>query len=154
MPRSLLAVPLVDDAGIAGVMELLDRRDGQPFDLADVELATPLRGGGDGRRPDQPSRSRRRRAAPHAVVALATDEAVTAAGDGADGDALDAAAIDALLEAASEGLAGDDPLWRLADRIARLRAADPDDLDLAVDWLDALLARTERRALAGRRRPA
>ena len=44
-----------------------------------------------------------------------------------------------------------DALWRLADRIGRLRDADPDDVDLAVDWLDALLARTRRR---GRSRPA
>ena len=39
---SLLAVPLVDQVGIAGVMEFLDRRDGAPFDLVDVEVATRM----------------------------------------------------------------------------------------------------------------
>ena len=154
LPRSLLAVPLVDDARIAGVMELLDRRDGQPFDLADVELATRFAAAvtvvARTSHLDRDALGLLRTA----LAALATDPALTAAEDDPDGDALSPAAIDALLEAASEGLAGDDPLWRLADRIARLRAAEPDDLDLAVDWLDALLARTERRALAGRRRPA
>ena len=48
-------------------------------------------------------------------------------------------------------LAGQDPLWRLADRIGQLRDADPDDVDLAVDLLDALLARTRRRSRSGRR---
>jgi hypothetical protein len=52
---------------------------------------------------------------------------------------------------ATADLAAGDPLWRLADRIGRLRDADPDDLDLAVAWLDALLARTQRRARGGRR---
>ena len=42
VPRSLLAVPLVDEVGIAGVMEFLDRRDGAPFDLVDVEVATRM----------------------------------------------------------------------------------------------------------------
>ena len=30
---------------------------------------------------------------------------------------------------------------RLADRIARLRGVDPESVELAVDWLDALLRR-------------
>jgi hypothetical protein len=61
-------------------------------------------------------------------------------------------AIEILVTDVIERLTADDPVWRLADRIARLRAADPDDVELAVDWLDVLLARTERRAESGRRR--
>jgi len=91
VPRSLLAVPLVDAEGIVGVMEWLDRIDGAPIDAEAV------------------------------VTALTAD------------------------------LAAGDALWRLADRIGRLRDADPDDLDLAVAWLDALLARTHRRGRAARR---
>ena len=59
-------------------------------------------------------------------------------------------AIEALLTAASETSADDDPLWRLADRIGRLREADPDDVELAIAWLDALLAQRARRASSGR----
>jgi len=65
---------------------------------------------------------------------------------------LDHDAIEALVTDVIERLTADDPVWRLADRIGRLRAADPDDVELAIDWLDVLLARTERRAESGRRR--
>ena len=82
-------------------------------------------------------RSRRRRAAADRPGARRVRSTATTACDSRR-------AIEALVAAATERLADDDPLWRLADRIGRLRAADPDDVELAVDWLDALLARTER----------
>ncbi|HSD75998.1 MAG TPA: GAF domain-containing protein [Solirubrobacteraceae bacterium] len=145
VPRSLLAVPLVDEEGIVGVMEWLDRLDGAPFDLNDLEVATRV-------------------AAAATATARATGldraagrllrralEAALADATANDADAIDADAIDALVAEVSTELAGDDPLWRLADRIGQLRAADPDDVDLAVDWLDALLARTRRRSRPGRR---
>ena len=62
----------------------------------------------------------------------------------------DSEAVEELVSRAVADLAGDDdPTWRLADRIARLRDADPESVDLAVDWLDALL---RHGALGGRRR--
>jgi hypothetical protein len=68
-----------------------------------------------------------------------------------DPGGLDAAAIDALVERATADLAldTDDPTWRLADRIARLRDVDPDALELAIDWLDALLRRRGREGFRG-----
>ncbi len=141
LPTSLLAVPLVDGAGIVGVMELLDRRDGAPFDLADVELAT-------------------RMAAAATAIVRATrldrevgtvlQSVLSTIGD-AGGAGLDAADLEALLAEIGDRLSIEDGLWRLADRIGRLRTADPDDLDLIVAWLDALLARSGRRTLSGRR---
>jgi hypothetical protein len=57
-----------------------------------------------------------------------------------DATAPDAAAVEALVSRATDGLArDDDPTWALTDRIARLRDVDPDAVELAVDWLDALL---------------
>jgi GAF domain-containing protein len=146
VPRALLAVPLVDDAGTVGVMELLDRRDGEVFGLADVEVATRLASAAT-------AVARASRVDREASGLLRTALAATA-GAANDGDtAVDPDAIDDLISMASERLGGDDdPLWRLADRIARLRAADPEDLELAIDWLDALLARAERQAATGRRR--
>ena len=135
VPRSLLAVPLVDDEGIIGVMEWLDRLDGLPFELADLEVATRV-----------------------ATAAVATARATGL--DRQAGRLLrqalatvtpDEGSIEAVVTQVSETLARDDPLWRLADRIAQLRAADPDDVELAVDWLDALLARTRRRGRVTRR---
>ena len=141
LPTSLLAVPLVDAAGIVGVMELLDRRDGAPFDLADVELAT-------------------RMAAAATAVVRATRldrDVATLLGSvlslmgNADGAGLDKQDLEALLAEIGDQLSTDDGLWRLADRIGRLRTADPDDLDLIVAWLDALIARSGRRTRSGRR---
>jgi len=142
VPRSLLAVPLVDDVGIAGVMEFLDRRDGSPFDLADVEVATRMAAA-------TTAVARASRVDRDAGELLRTTLAGLA--DGADGP-LDDAAIEVLIGEVAQRLTADDPLWRLADRIGRLRAADPDDVELAIAWLDALLARTERRAGTARRR--
>jgi GAF domain-containing protein len=152
IPTSLLAVPLIDDAGIIGVMELLDRRDSAPFDLADIELATRMAAAAT-------ALVRATRLDGDTVVLLRSVLAAIGRGarDGAGGDeaaSQDHADIEALLGVIAERLSDDDPLWRLADRIGRLRAADPEDLDLAVAWLDALLARTSRRARTGRRSEA
>jgi len=73
-----------------------------------------------------------------ALVALAARE------DAERGDReLDDVAIDALVSDATQSLSADpdDPTWRLADRIAKLRDVEPDSVELAVDWLDALLRR-------------
>jgi GAF domain-containing protein len=143
LPRSLLAVPLIDDDGLLGVMELLDRRDGEPFDLADIELAGRMAAVAT-------AVARATRLDRDAVTLLG---AVLAAVGSADGDPLDEARLETLLDEIAERLSVDDPVWRLADRIGRLRSADPDDLDLAVAWLDALLAHARRRTgAAGRAR--
>jgi GAF domain-containing protein len=153
VPRALLAVPLLDEAGTIGVMELLDRHDGAAFGLGDVEVATRLAAAATAvaraSRVDREAGGLLRTA----LSGIAAGPSGEAAAADADGEALDPAAVDALLALAAERVGEDDnPLWRLADRIARLRAADPDDLELAVAWLDALLARAERQAATGRRR--
>lgn len=154
VPRALLAVPLVDDAGEGpiGVMEVLDRRDGEVFGLGDVEVATRLASAATA--VARASRVDREAGGLLRTALAATAATPTVPGDGTE-SVLDAAAIDLLIAEAAERTGGDDdPLWRLADRIARLRAADPDDLGLAIDWLDALLARPARQAGTGRRRRA
>jgi len=140
VPRSLLAVPLVDGEGTIGVMEWLDRIDGAPFDLADLGVATRV-----------------------AAAATATARATRLEHDAegllrrvlaalaATADGSEPVDVEALVAAAGADLAASDPLWRLADRIGRLRDADPDDIELAVAWLDALLARSQRRGRAARR---
>ena len=137
VPRTLLAVPLVDASGIVGVMELLDRQDGAAFDLADVEVATRLAAAATSiaraSRVDREATELLR----SALVGLAGPDDVP---------------IDDVVSAAAERLGEDESLWRLADRIARLRGTDPDDVELAIDWLDALLARSERRSTGRRRR--
>lgn len=139
VPRSLLAVPLVDAEGIIGVMEWLDRTDGAPFDLADLDVATRVAAAATATaratRLERDSGALLRRA----LAAAAHGTART------DGE------LEALVADLTADLATHEAVWRLADRIGQLRDADPDDLDLAVAWLDALLARTRRRGV-GRRR--
>jgi GAF domain-containing protein len=134
VPRSLLAVPLVDDEGTIGVMEWLDRIDGEPFDLADIALATRVAGAA--------TATARATALEHAAGRLFEGALSAFAAQAEPGEAID---VERTVGEIAEGLAGADPLWRLADRIGRLHNADPDDVDLAVDWLDALLTRTRRR---------
>lgn len=137
VPASLLAVPIFDARGAIGVLEALDARAGR-FSLHDIDVATTLaeaiaaavgRGG----------------LARHAGTVLEAslrELAGTSASDRDDGaEGLVSRAIADLPDA-------DDPTWRLADRIARMRDADPESMDLAIDWLDALL----RHGMAGRRR--
>lgn len=160
VPRSLLAVPLVDDEGTIGVMEWLDRLDGAPFDLVDLEVATRVAAAATAtaratRLEHDANRLLRRvleDLAEPAAAPQATSGASPAPSARVDGPAVPGPdAIDALVAEIAGQLAGDDPLWRLADRIGQLRAADPDDIELAVDWLDVLLARSRRRSRSGRR---
>ncbi|HSL76894.1 MAG TPA: GAF domain-containing protein [Candidatus Limnocylindrales bacterium] len=136
VPSSLLAVPIVDAAGAIGVLEALDAQSGT-FTLHDIDVATAV--------------------AEAVAQALGQTRLTRDVGTllerglrGLAGTSTteDDAAADALISRAIAGLPGDDdPTWRLADRIVRLREADPEAMDLVVDWLDALL----RHGLAGRR---
>ena len=135
-PRSLLATPLSDDRGTVGVLEVLDRRDGT-FTLRDLDVASNLAREATivvrrGRLERDATRLLR-----GALVALG----------GARPDApLSEADVDALVSAATADLTdgGDEPIWRLADRLAQLIDGDPDRVGLAADWLDVLLRREGR----------
>ena len=136
VPRTLLAVPLIDDVGVHGVLEILDRSDGSSFTLRDIDAATLFaRQASIAIRATELERSGARLLR-DALRAIAVTEPGT----------IDETAIDALVTAATDGTAAtDDPVWRLADRVARLVTADPDDIDLVVDMLDALIRRETRR---------
>lgn len=148
VPGSILATPLIDEAGAVGVLEVLDRREGS-FSLRDLDIAAAF--------------------AQHATLIVRHDRifgdagsllrsalAAVAAADVAGSDdpgqvRLDEAAIEALVSAAINDLGDDpdDPTWQLADRIARMREVDPASVALAVDWLDALLRRRGRSVRGG-----
>lgn len=131
VPRSLIAVPLVDDEGILGVLEILDKRGDGGFDLHDVELATVF-----ARQATVAIRSSR--------IERDTATLLRAVLVGTDG-APDAV-LDSIIAAEIRTLDadGDDPLWALADQIALLRAADPSQLELVRDLLAVLVRRADR----------
>jgi len=128
VPSSLLAAPLIDDAGAVGVLEALDRRGGT-FTLRDLDIATAIareatavvRAGAAQRDATTLLAS--------SIRALVVDGAVP----GADVDRLVARAVDGI------DAGGEESLWPLIDRIARLREVDPGAVELATEWLDALL---------------
>jgi len=146
VPRSLLAVPLADDDGVLGVLEVLDKRGDAGFDLRDVELA-----GVFARQATVAIRASRleRDTASLLRAALSTTAAAPDNGDAGDADAIVSAAI--------AGLGGDDAtavLWGLADDLARLRAGDPEELELVRELLAVVVRRAERRRSIGRGRTA
>jgi len=166
VPRSLIAVPLVDDEGILGVLEVLDKRGEGGFDLRDVELATvfarqacvAIRSS----RVERDTASLLRSILVAADAAAEAGEATEALGPWTSSAASDPAAsdpaaadagLDALIAAEVRTLDadGDDPLWALADQIALLRAADPGQLELVRDLLAVLVRRADR-GRAGRSR--
>jgi GAF domain-containing protein len=157
VPRSILAVPLLDDHGAIGVLQVLDKRSAAAFSLRDVELA-----GVFARQASVAIRASRLERDTAALLATtlrwlaeaedgAENEGAGAAGaaDGGENAAAgdpDGEAIEALVAAATAELGRDDDsgLWRLADRVARLRDADPASVELLADLLDVLVARSER----------
>ncbi len=159
VPRSLIAVPLVDEEGVLGVLEVLDKRGDAGFDLHDVELATVFAHQATvairSSRVERDTASLLRgvlTAADRASRAGAPDDA-GAAPDDADAAAADDAALDAIIAAEIRSLDadGNDPLWALADQIALLRSADPGQLELVRDLLAVLVRRADRgRAARGR----
>ena len=137
VPRSLVAVPLLDDEGTLGVLEVLDKRGGGGFDLRDVELA-----GVFARQATVAIRSSRiERDAAAILRSVVTAADTTTSGGDAFADALDRALADAVRDV---GGVDDDPLWALADHIARLRLADPGQVELVRDILEVLVRRAER----------
>jgi GAF domain-containing protein len=132
VPRSILAVPLVHDAGAIGVLEVLDRRGDAGFGIRDIELA-----GVFARQATVAIRASRveRDAAEllRATLArLAGDHPAAGQGD---------EAVGMLVAAAVAGLDDDDRLWSLADAVARARTAAPEQVALVVEILDALARR-------------
>ncbi len=141
VPRSIVAVPLVDEGGTIGVLEVLDRRDGGSFTLRDVELASVFA---------------RQAAAAIRASRVEEDAAVLLAAALRDigGEELSEATVEGLVSAAAAGLDRNDDsrLWALADRVARVRDADPAQLALVADILGVLADHAERAKARPRRR--
>ena len=139
VPRSLIAVPLVDDHGTIGVLEVLDKRDSATFSLQDVELAGVFA--------RQAAIAISASRVERDVGTLLATAAATLLGSEPSGD------IEELVARATAGLDGADEsrLWELADLIARVRRADPAQLDLVVELMAVLARHAEKASRRGRR---
>lgn len=136
VPRSLAAVPLLDDEGSVGVLQVLDKRGSPSFSLRDMELL--------------------------AIFARQATTAITATRVQRDtgqllrevlrqiaAESLTDAQVEALVSDATLGL--DDhpeaPFWQLVEHVAVLRGLGERDLVLVGDLLEVVArhARTARR---------
>lgn len=142
LPRSIVAVPLVDDHGTIGVLEVLDKRSQAAFSLRDIELAAVFA------RQAAVAISASRVERDLASLVRATLRDLAASSGGAS-----EAAIDELVSGATARLGGDDEsrLWVLVEQVARIRRIDPDRLELVSDLLEALARQSEREARTHRR---
>lgn len=133
VPRSIAAVPLLDDEGSVGVLQVLDKRGSPSFSLRDMELL--------------------------AIFASQATTAITAARVQRDtgrllGEVLrqiaDATMTDAQVKAlVSEVTRGiddhpEDPFWRLVDHVASLRGLGERDLTLVADILEVVARHAQR----------
>lgn len=163
VPRSIVAVPLVDEHGTIGVLEVLDKRDQVAFSLRDIELASVF--ARQAAVAISASRVERDVASLLGTIATALIAPGGAGGQAGDGAGAGAAApapvaapdldLDGIVAAATAGLDDEDGdrLWLLVEQVARVRRADPAQLELVADLLSVLADHAERAARGrGRRR--
>lgn len=133
VPRSIATVPLLDDEGSIGVLQVLDKRGSPSFSLRDMELLAIF--------------------ASQATTAITATrvqrdtgrllgEVLRQVGDGTMTDAQ----IEALVSDVTRGL--DDhpeaPFWRLVDHVASLRGLGERDLTLVGDILEVVARHAQR----------
>lgn len=141
LPRSIAAVPLVDEGATVGVLQVLDKRGEASFSLKDMDLLGVF--------------ARQAAAAIEAArVGRDSERLLRNALSSIGGEALDEEALDALVTAAAAELDRDDdaPFWRLVDRVAQLRDTSDVDLELVEEILEVVSRhRSHRHGRYGRR---
>jgi GAF domain-containing protein len=132
VPRSIVAVPLLDERGTLGVLEVLDKRSEATFSLRDVELA-----GVFARQATVAIRASR--VERETAMLLRAVIGALAGGEAPEGG------VEALVVAALADIGDpDDPLWPLVEQIAAVRRAGPEQRELLGALLDVLVRQAER----------
>jgi hypothetical protein len=132
VPRSIVAVPLFDERGTLGVLEVLDKRSQASFSLRDVELAGVFAG-------QATVAIRASRVERDAATLLRSVIGTLTAGEAPDGG------VEALVAAALAEVGDpDDPLWPLVEQIAAIRHAGPEQRELLGALLDVFVRQAER----------
>ena len=140
LPRSIVAVPLVDGETTIGVLEVLDKRSAESFSLRDIELASVFA--------RQAATAISAARVERDVASLLASTLRDLAGEGAE-----QAAVDEIVSVATATLGRDDDsrLWPLVEAVARVRSADPGQLELVAEILDALARQGQREQRVRRR---
>ena len=134
VPRSIAAVPLLDEHGAQGVLQVLDKRGAATFSLADMELLAVF--------------------ADQATVAIGAARVQRDTGRllrsvlGELAPEASAADADALVSAVTRQLDADDdvPFWRIVEQVAALRQLTDREANLVADILEVVAARAMRAA--------
>ena len=139
VPRSIAAVPLLDERGTVGVLQVLDKRESATFSLRDMELLGVFAGQATA----AIAAARVQRDASRLLAA-----ALTAIEPGIEG-----AELERLVSAATEGLDADAdaPFWQVVDQVTRLRSMTDRELALVADLLQVVAAHAERRGRSAAR---
>jgi len=132
VPRSIVAVPLLDERGTLGVLEVLDKRSETSFSLRDIELA-----GVFARQATVAIRASR---VERDTATLLRSVIGALTGGEASDDGVEALVAAALVDVGD----ADDPLWPLVEQIAALRRAGPEQRELLGSLLDVLVRQAER----------
>jgi GAF domain-containing protein len=134
VPRSVAAVPLLDDEGSVGVLQVLDKRGSPSFSLRDMELLAIFA-----------------RQATTAITATRIQrDTARLLGEVlrqlADGTMTDAQ-VESLVSESTRGIDDhpDSPFWQLVDHVASLRGLGERELALVAGILE-VVARQARRA--------
>lgn len=128
LPRSIVAVPLVSEDRTIGVLEVLDKRSASTFSLRDIELAAVFA--------QQAATAIGATRVERDVATLLASALVALSAP----ETPDPTTVDELVAAATAELGRDDEsrLWALVEAVARVRAADPSQVELVTEILDAL----------------
>ena len=132
VPRSIAAVPLLDDHGTVGVLQVLDKRSTPTFSIGDMELLAVFAGQATVAIGAARVQRDTVRLVGSAIAELTTEST--------------ADEIDELVGRVTVALDRDDesPFWRLVDQVARLRGMSDRETDLVADLLDVLASHAER----------
>jgi signal transduction protein with GAF and PtsI domain len=136
LPRSIAAVPLLDEHGAQGVLQVLDKRSAATFSLADMELLAVFA--------DQATvaigAARVQRDTGRLLRSVLAEMAPSASADD----------VEALVANVTRGLDTDDaaPFWRIVEQVAGLRQLTDREATLVADMLDVVAAHAARTARA------
>lgn len=136
VPRSIAAVPLTDEHGTLGVLQVLDKRDSPTFSLQDMELLAVFAG-----------------------QATAAIKAARVQRDGAKlltevlsrvAPGLTEAQLEELTASVSAELDTDPeaPFWRVVEHVSQLRSMSDRELALVADILEVIARSAQRSRLA------
>ena len=133
VPRSIAAVPLIDQDQAVGVLQVLDKHTSPTFSLRDMELLAVF--------------ARQAAAALRAArVQRGTHELFRSVLARLGGDEVNEAQVETVVSAVTSGLDTDEeiPFWQLVDRVAQLRDLSDRELRLVTDILEVVAAHAGR----------